>query len=190
MMDFLLSPWLVGSAFSACTVATVWDMAFQRIPNWLTVTTACIGFGIRLSLHGFSGLGEGFLGLLAGFSIFAPFYAVRWMGAGDVKLLMAVGACLGWRLGALAGLATLLIGALLAFLFLLMQGELLVYLRRYGVMVKALLFTGRFAYIPPDPGQSASLRFPYALAIALGTFAAIYGPAYWPFMRIPILSGG
>ncbi len=112
------------------------------------------------------------------------------MGAGDVKLLMAVGACLGWRLCILAGLATLLIGAMAAFLFLLIQGGLWAYLRRYGVMVKALLFTGRFAYIPPDPGQSASLRFPYALAIALGTLAAIYGPAYWPFMRIPILSGG
>ena len=189
-MGFLVSPYLVGSAFAACTVATVWDMAFHRIPNWLTVTTACVGFGIRLSLNGFSGLGEGVLGLLAGFSIFAPFYAVRWMGAGDVKLLMAVGACLGWRLGVLAGLATLLIGALLAFLFLLMQGELLVYLRRYGVMGKCLLLTGRFAYISPETGESAAVRFPYALAIALGTLAALYGPAHWSFMRIPILSEG
>ena len=189
-MFFLLSPYLVGSAFAACTVATGWDLAVRRIPNWLTVTTACIGFGIRLSLNGFSGLGEGVLGLLAGFSIFAPFYAVRWMGAGDVKLLMAVGACIGWRLVILAGLLSLLIGSVVALVFLMVRGGLLGYLHRYGVMAKFLLMAGRFAYIPPASDDMASIRFPYALAIALGTLAAIYGPAHWSFMRIPILSGG
>lgn len=163
---------------------------FRRIPNWLTVVTACISFATRLSLNGFSGLAEGVLGLLAGFMMFAPFYGARWMGAGDVKLLMGVGACLGWRLVILAGLSSLLIGSVVAFVFLMVRGGLLGYLHRYGVMAKCLLTAGRFAYIPPASDDMASVRFPYALAIALGTVAAIYGPAHWSFMRIPILSGG
>ena len=171
-------------------MATVLDLFFHRIPNWLTVGTVVIAFGVRFALNGFVDLGQGLLGLLAGFVVFLPFYMARWMAAGDVKLLMALGVCLGWRLVILAGLSSLLVGSLFAFVFLVIRGGLVAYLRRYGVMAKCLLLTGRFAYIPPEPGQSASVRFPYALAIALGTVAAVYGPARWSFMRIPILSGG
>jgi len=177
-------------ALVAVAVAVAFDMLSHRIPNKLTVPVALLGLVLQAWFGGLAGLADGFLGLLAAFFAFLPFYLTRWIAAGDVKLLMAVGACLGWRLGVLAGLATLLVGALFALLFLLMKGDLLSYLRRYGVMAKCLLLTGRFAYIPPEPGETASVRFPYALAIALGTVAAIYGPAYWPFMRIPILSGG
>ena len=182
--------YLIGISLATVAVATVSDLLWHRIPNKLTVPVALLGLALQAWINGLAGLADGFLGLLVAFFAFLPFYLARWMAAGDIKLLMAVGACLGWRLGLLAGLSTLLIGALVAFLFLLMQGELFAYLRRYGVMAKCLLLTGRFEYIPPEPGQSASVRFPYALAIALGTLAALYGPAHWSFMRIPILSGG
>ena len=182
--------YLPAIAMATAAVATFSDLLSHRIPNKLTAPVALLGLVLQAWVNGLAGLADGFLGLLVAFFALLPFYLTRWMAAGDIKLLMAVGACLGWRLGILAGLSTLLIGAMVAFLFLLIQGELFSYLRRYGVMAKCLLFTGRFAYIPPEPGQSASVRFPYALAIALGTVAAIYGPAHWSFMRIPILSGG
>ena len=177
-------------AVATVAVATFSDLLSHRIPNKLTAPVALLGLLLQAWFNGWAGLADGFLGMLVGFFAFLPFYLARWMAAGDIKLLMAVGACLGWRLGLLAGLSTLLIGAIVAFMFLLIKGELFAYLRRYGVMAKCLLLTGRFAYIPPEPDQSATVRFPYALAIALGTVAALYGPAHWSFMRIPILSGG
>ena len=181
---------LAGLAFAACGMATVLDLFFHRIPNWLTVGTVVIAFGVRFALNGFVDLDQGLLGLLAGFVVFFPFYMARWMAAGDVKLLMALGVCLGWRLVILAGLSSLLVGSFVAFGFLAVRGGLVDYLYRYWGMAKSLLLTGHFAYVSPDPSRTASVRFPYALAIALGTLAALYGPAHWSFMRIPILSVG
>lgn len=182
--------YLTSLALVAVAVAVVTDLISRRIPNKLTAPVALAGLLLQTGVSGWSGLLDGLLGFLAAFVFFLPFYLARWVAAGDIKLLMAVGACLGWRLGILADLGTLLVGAILAFAFLFIQGGLWTYLRRYGLMAKCLVFTGRFSYIPPESGETASVRFPYALAIALGTWAAIYGPGLWSFMRIPILSGG
>ena len=182
--------YLTGLALFAVAVAVITDLISRRIPNKLTAPVALMGLCLQAWAGGWNGILDGFLGLLAAFMTFLPFYLARWVAAGDIKLLMAVGACLGWRIGILADLATLLIGSIVAFVFLFMKGGLWSYLRRYGLMAKCLLFSGRFAYIPPHPGETASVRFPYALAIAFGTWAAIHGPDHWSFMRIPILSGG
>ena len=181
--------YLTSLALVAVAVAVVTDLISRRIPNKLTAPVALAGLLLQIWVSGWSGFVDGLLGFLAAFVFFLPFYLARWVAAGDIKLLMAVGACLGWRIGILADIATLLVGAIIAFVFLFTQGGLWSYLRRYGLMAKCLLFTGRFSYIPPEPGETASVRFPYALAIALGTWAAIYGPGLWSFMRIPILSG-
>lgn len=93
--------------------AAVWDMRAHRIPNWLSLAGLSLGlachawqdgsYGLRLSL---AGIGVAGLALLP--------YAARGLGAGDVKLLGAVGALMGpsfllWTL-----LGTLLAGGLLA----------------------------------------------------------------------------
>jgi prepilin peptidase CpaA len=182
--------YLTALALAVVAVACATDLVSHRIPNKLTAPVALTGLLLQAWISGMAGLADGMLGLLIALLAFLPFYLARWMAAGDVKLLMAVGSCLGWRLALLAGLSSLLIGSIVSFAFLFIQGGLWTYLRRYGLMAKCLLFTGRFSYIPPEPGETASVRFPYALAIALGTWAAIYGPGLWSFMRIPILSGG
>lgn len=175
-------------ALAAVGIASVTDGVSRRIPNNLTAPVALMGFLLQAWLEGWPGLVESLLGLVAGFLFFLPFYLARWMAAGDVKLLMAVGACLGWRLAILTGMSSLLIGALVALLFLLSRGGLWTYLARYWGMARCLLATGRVAYIPPRADEAASVRFPYAFAIALGTLAALHGPHYWSFMRIPILT--
>lgn len=189
-MNIDASVYPIALALGAVCLAAIIDLATHRIPNKLTAPVVLAGLMLQAWLHGLNGLLDGFLGVLSAFMFFLPFYLFRWIAAGDVKLVMAVGACLGWRLGILTGLTTMLLGSLVAFVFLLVKGELLLYLRRYGLMAKCLLLTGHFAYMPPNASDSASLRFPYALVIALGTWGAIYGPGLWSFMRIPILSGG
>lgn len=164
------------------------DYRTHRIPNQLTGCIALGGFFLNGWLNGWPGLVGGLFGLLISFIFFIPFYLLRWMGAGDVKLLMAVGVCLGWRLALLAGLSTLLLGAMASMLFLLVNGDLMSYLRRYWQMAMGLFDSGRFVYVRPESDHSAEVRFPYALVIALGTMAAIFGPKFFLLMRIPILS--
>lgn len=157
------------------SMGTIIDTLRHRLPNLLTVSGLLAGLGVQSWVNGGAGFLSGMLGALAAMALFFPFFAMRWMGAGDVKLLMAVGACVGWRVGLVADLATLGIGAVAAILLLARSGGLGRYLRRYGGMFKCLLMTGQFAYIPPQPGETATERFPYAFAIALGTLTALFG---------------
>lgn len=91
-------------------MAAVGDLRRQRISNRLVL----FGLAFALLFHLFFpqdlGLWRGFLGLLVGFSMLLPFYLLRGMAAGDVKLMAMVGAFLGPPLTFAAVLLTFLVG--------------------------------------------------------------------------------
>jgi prepilin peptidase CpaA len=76
-------------------VAAAWDLKTRRIPNLLTFGAALIAVGVHGYLGGISGAGWSVAGWLVGVAFFFPFFALAGMGAGDVKLLAALGAWLG-----------------------------------------------------------------------------------------------
>ncbi|OPG16395.1 A24 family peptidase [Ferroacidibacillus organovorans] len=88
---------------TACTIASVTDLRARRIPNWLTGGFAlfAIFIGMFLDRSFLSMVEGGFLGFCA---LFLP-YVLRGMGAGDVKLLSAVGLAVG-----ISGMAYVLVG--------------------------------------------------------------------------------
>ncbi|TRW89696.1 A24 family peptidase [Candidatus Methylobacter oryzae] len=157
----------------ALIAAAAIDIKRHRLPNVLTVSTALLGIVFQCWLYGWSGFLNGLGGFCIGLFLLLPFYAMRWMGAGDVKLMAAVGIFLGWPYSLLAVALTTGAGAVAALGLLAAKGGLTNYLRRYGAMAKCLLLTGRVAYVPPEQEESSTLLFPYALAIALGTFATL-----------------
>lgn len=179
---------LYGMALVTVAAGSINDFTYRRLPNLLTITSALIGLILQGWLFGGAGLLDGLAGGAAALALFFPFFIVSWMGAGDVKLLIAVGVYLGWPLGLLADALTLGIGAGAAFGILAWQGGLGRYLRRYASMVKCLLSTGQFAYVPPAPEETASARFPYAFAIALGTFGAILSATELPALIKAVLT--
>src|SRR5947209_7625778 len=75
--------------------AAVFDIRFRRIPNWLVLAGIVAGLGWNLVASGWSGLGRSAEGLGLGFALYLPLYMIRARGAGDVKLLAAVGAITG-----------------------------------------------------------------------------------------------
>ncbi|MEY3288848.1 MAG: hypothetical protein RLZZ419_1090 [Pseudomonadota bacterium] len=163
--------------------AAVIDMRRHRLPNSLTVSAALVGLSLQYTLQGWHGLLDGLTGFVTGFVLFLPFYALRWMGAGDVKLMAAVGIFLGWPLSLLATGLSMGAGTLTAFYLLAVRGGLYDYLCRYSSMAKCLFFTGSFSYLPPKPGDASTQLFPFALAIFLGTLATLgYGGRLNPFI--------
>jgi prepilin peptidase CpaA len=165
--------------------AAIIDMRRHRLPNVLTVSAALLGLSLQFWLQGWSGLLNGLAGFFAGLLFFLLLYALHWMGAGDVKLMAAVGTFLGWPDTLLAAGLTTAAGSAAALGMLAAQGGLTDYLCRYGAMAKCLFFTGTFAYVAPKAGEPSTQVFPFALAIALGTLVTLgWGGRLNPFLEI------
>lgn len=165
------NPFLIA-LITGLGLAVLIDAIKNRIPNWLTLGIACVGLIFQAWGESGNGFGTGLLGAAVGLICFLPLHVFGAMGAGDVKLLAAVGAFLGPVSIFVAALMTVMVGGIIALVFIAARGGLLPMIRRYNSMLM-LLVAGQPQYIPPAPGEAAGLRFPYALAIACGTALAI-----------------
>ncbi|WP_152206446.1 A24 family peptidase [Marinobacter changyiensis] len=153
-------------------ISAAWDLRHQRIPNLIVFTGAGIGTALQFVFFGFDGLLEAFSGLGLGLAIFMPGYLVGTTGAGDVKLMAAVGTFLGPYSVLIAGLASIAVGGVIAlgFLFLaLFSADAPSPWQRYGLMFRTLFATGRPVYLRPAEGEVMGRKFPFAVSIALGT---------------------
>ena len=105
-------------------VAAVVDLRRRVIPNWLTVLLMLSGLAHGFLAHGFHGLLESALGLLAGAAIPFVLFAIGAMGGGDVKLMAGVGAWLGPGPVLLVLVCEKIIGLLIVLAQALWQGRL------------------------------------------------------------------
>ena len=160
---FLATLLLIGAA---------WDLWFHKIPNWLTFPAAALAITYHSAMNGFSGLLFSLEGIAVGIAILLPFYLLGGMGAGDAKLLGAVGGILGPKGVFAAFLFTALVGGIYALFLLAYHGYLKKTILRYRMMLKTFLLTRNFIYVPP-PAREGKPKLWYGLAIALGTFLSL-----------------
>jgi prepilin peptidase CpaA len=171
------------------------DVRERRIPNllvFLVLSTGlvlnCIGpengrAGPLAQYPGALGLGAALLGVLVGLAVFLPLHLMRAMGAGDVKLLAALGAFLGAVEIINVALFILIAGGVLAVARMLWTGSSR---RVLGNVRLALsdLGSGQQRF---DPATQSVDRMPYALAFAGGLAAY----SYWRFVGgVPLISLG
>lgn len=71
------------------------DYAQHKVPNWLNATLIAVGFGVQGFYHGPTGIWIGFCGMWVGFGVLIIPWMMHGMGAGDVKLMAAIGVWFG-----------------------------------------------------------------------------------------------
>lgn len=154
-------------------VAVVSDLRSQRIPNVLTYPAWLLFLGWHLLQGGLDGLLFSLAGLGTCLGLMLVPYIMGVMGAGDVKLMAAVGAALGAGGGLWAFLFTSLFGGLYALVVLARDSAALrTVSQNFLRTCKVLTATGRFSYESGERGQGLP-RLCYAVAIAAGSVASM-----------------
>jgi len=149
------------------------DASRGLIPNWLTVAGAVGGIGLHTAHGGLSGFVGSLTGLCVGMALLIGFYVCGGMGAGDVKLMGAVGSCLG-PLGVLhAALATAVLGGIYALALGCRRWGMLATYRYIATLCLTVLLTSR-AFPGAISDSSSPLVLRYGVAIALGTTLSLW----------------
>jgi len=157
----------------AITAAACWfDVRTRRIPNSLTFPAAALGLVAASVLHGGPGLASSVAGLLVGLAIFFPLFLLKGLGAGDVKLMGALGAWLGTSMMFGVAYYTSLAGGILALVLIARHR----YAGQAAQNLWLLLSHWRVFGIRPLDAltleTSGGPKLPYALPIAAGVVLA------------------
>lgn len=152
------------------TIGGIYDLKSRRIPNWLTFGTFGIALIISIFQFKLSAVFNCVLGFFVGILLLIIPYLMGGMGAGDVKLLGAIGALVGWKSVILIFLYSAVSGLVLGLAWIMFTpGHL-----------KFLITTGQIL-----PQVDKKDKVPYGIAIMLGTFLyIIFGEN--DFFKIPV----
>ena len=156
--------------------AGLYDLRTRKIPNWLNLSGLVLGLGLNaLLLHG-HGVVVALLGLGLSLLIYIPLYLVRGMGAGDVKLMAAVGSIAGPHNWLVIFVVTALLGGLVAFALVFLKGRIQETLSNLATILGELV-RGK-APFRKDPAldmrSPRSLGLPHGSVIALGCLAFLF----------------
>jgi prepilin peptidase CpaA len=173
-----LDKYLLLCALTVATVGGVKDALGRRIPNWLTYSGLIAALLVRIALGGWSELRAGLAGMLIAGGIFFLLFLLGGMGGGDVKLMAAVGAWVGFDQVGIFLMVSALAGGLLAAGYMLVHKQIFETLRNTVELVRHHLTAGIEPHPTLNVQQAGTLRLPYGVAIAIGTFYCV-GNAFW-----------
>ncbi len=173
----MLWHWIsVGVLAAVLVAAAVCDLARGRVYNWLTYPAIVVGLALGAAQGAaegdlWDGLADRVLGFGFGFGVLLTAYLVGGMGGGDVKLMGAVGALVGWN-----GLADY--AALHALFYSFMTAAaigvvLMIWRGQTRTVLRKLLLAVRILPLPKAKMDEAvggdTFRVPFGFAVCVGT---------------------
>ena len=161
--------------FTILIIASINDLFYKRIPNWLTYPSLIGGILFQSISRGFDGAFFSLLGIGLGFGLTFFIHLAGGFGAGDVKLVAAIGSFVGPKEIFIIFIFSSLLSGIWAIILLAIHGFILHTLKRYYNILITLFFTRRLIYIPPLSGEK-KLRIRFGIMVALATFfIELYG---------------
>jgi prepilin peptidase CpaA len=182
----MIGQWLSWAVLAAVLVAAaVFDLRRGTVYNWLTYPAIVAGLvlgAVQGAADGdmVDGLVNHVLGLGFAFGVLLVAYLLGGMGGGDVKLMGAVGAFVGWPAAIHAVFYSFLVGAAVGLMVVVWRGQLGAALRRLWMAIRILpLPTATM----DEAAGTPTYRVPFGFAVCVGTLwylaEEIIGGSLW-----------
>lgn len=163
----------------ASVIALFTDLRFGKIYNWLTLPLFVLGVAYQTEMRGWEGFGESLLGAGSAFLLLGWIYWLKYMGAGDVKFLMAFSAWGGLSFSVEAALLSILIGGVIAAGILVVRGTFFQFIKNLYRFVRSLLIRQLVVETPPIDRK---LTMPFGVPLALASL--------WTWFFHPLKTAG
>ena len=159
--------WGIALAF---TFYAGWgDWRTRRIPNWLTVTGLCIGIALNAAFGGWHGALLALEGAGLALALLLPFVLLRALGAGDWKLMGALGAFLGPKALLSVLIVAVLVAGAMGVVQMIRANRVAGTLKNMWVLVQGFLTFGLRAHPEISLDNPGLLKLPFGVAVAIAT---------------------
>lgn len=166
LLQYILYGWLI----TILLISSVTDLYSRRIPNIVTLPTILIAPCFHSLLGGVDGFLFSLGGAAAGFALLLIPYLLGGMGAGDVKLMCATGAVLGFSQSVVCSLFIGMLGGIIALGIIAYRRNLIYTLKKIFHSILYLFLVKDASLLKIDKNETAREGIPYGLAITGGVF--------------------
>src|SRR3984893_1427807 len=167
-----------ASTIGVTLLAAIVDFRTHRIPNWLTVPAFFLGLGLRTAISGWAGAKASLEGAGLALILLLPLVLMRALGAGDWKLMGAVGACLGPVLFLFVLLGSILVSGMMAIVEMMRTQRVKETFHNMYVLVHGFFSFGLRPTAEISLDNPRLLKLPFGVAVAISTVACFYA-ARW-----------
>ena len=171
-----LPPEIEAAVLALALAAAIYDLRYRRIPNWLCAAGLILGVVVNISLSQWVGLRQAVLGMALAFAVYLPLFALRAMGGGDLKLMVAVGSLAGPANWFAIFILTALFGGAIALVLLMVRGGLIRALRNVLTILEELVHfrAPHRSDATLDIAHPHAVTLPHAISICCGSLAFLW----------------
>jgi len=173
-----------GTVLGASLAAAILDARSRRIPNWLTGPLLLAGLIHAGLVGGVAGLLDSSVACLVLALPYVLLFALAGGGAGDAKLMGAIGSWLGMVYGTATLVTVCLSGVVMGLIYAASARRLGAVGATMSTLVRAAIYplfrVGSLRDVPHlMPDEKDSQTMPYGLAILAGVVFAAIGAYFW-----------
>ncbi|HNR04135.1 MAG TPA: A24 family peptidase [Bacillota bacterium] len=154
-------------------LALVSDFRTYSVKNYITYGFMLIGLAVNLAIEGIGGLVFSLQGIIIPAACLFVLYITRIVGAGDIKLLCAVGAVMGAAFALYAAIYSFIFGGFIASGLMLTRENASERFNHLFVYLKSCFLTMDILQYTDLKNRQDGGKFHFSIAIASGTAAAI-----------------
>lgn len=164
---------------TAITIAVIEDLRRQKIPNLVTLPTIFLAGTYHTFSFGIDGFMFSASGFAIGLGLFLLPYALGGMGAGDVKLMGALGAIVGAKGILITSVLVIIAGGVYGLILFVLHPRYTAELfRRLWATLTNFVLTRHFILFRPGTEKMPVLRYAVPIAIGAGGYMFIKYTGY------------